>query len=419
MYYMVNFGLFKIRCLFREGIKDDYEKNGIYSIVNLINGKQYIGQTRNGLATRILQHQGDLYKRRDNRHLVNAFHKYGADNFACYILEYAPNDITFEELIKWLNDTETKWIRYFRNILGDRMVYNQNDGGDGINPTKEYRENLSCSLKKAYENPALREQARRITTKRYKTPEERKKTSISLKKAYENPELRKQNSDAQKKRFEDPKEHEKMSIAMKNAYEEHPEYHIKNSISQKKRFEKQEERDKISAIVSKRYENPEEHIKTSITTKEAFKDPVKRKKLSDRNIRRYARPGEREKESERQKKSYKEKPERKEKQSKSHLKFYKDEDNYNEFLTWHKIANKTNKERNSRKQMHLSCILVPFLYWYPHFSKSSKNHKLTIIATILKECNKRNIHEVTYKTIQPFIKVIYKQVRKKRKTQNA
>lgn len=414
MYYMVNFGLFKIKCLFRERIKDDYEKNGIYSIVNLTNGKQYIGQTRNGLATRLLQHQGDLYKRRDNKHLVNAFHKYGADNFACYILEYAPENITLKELIKWLNKAEVKWIRYFRNILGDEMVYNQNDGGDGINPTKEYRENLSRALKKTYKSPALREQARRITTERYKNPKEREKTSISLKKAYENPELRKQNSEVQKKRFKDPKEREKMSAAMTVAHKEHPEYGERKSASQKKRFEKQEEHDKMSAIVSKRYEDPEEHIKTSVTTKEAFKDPAKRKKLSDRNIRRYARLGEREKESERQKKSYREKPERKEKQSKSHLEFYKNEDNYLKFKTWHKQSNATNKERNERKQMHLSYILIPFLYWYPHFSRTSKNHKLTIIATILKECNKRNVHEVTYKTIQSFVKIIYKQVKKKR-----
>lgn len=418
---MVNFELFKIRCLFREGIKDDYEKNGIYSIVNLVNGKQYIGQTRNGLATRILQHQGDLFKRnkRENRHLVNSFNKYGANNFACYILEYAPDDISFNELVKWLNEAEVRWIRYYRKLVGDEMLYNQNDGGDGINPTKEYRKNLSNSIRLANQRPEVKASKSLGQKKRYKNPEERKKTSVSLKKAYKNPELRKQNSEVQKKRFKDPKEHEKMSVAMIIANKEHPEYSERKSASQKKRFEKQEERDKMSVIVSKRYEDPEEHIKTSITTKEAFKDPIKRKKLSDRNIRRYARPGEREKESERQKKSYREKPERKEKQSMSHLKFYENEDNYNEFLAWHKIANETNKERNARKQMYLSCILVPFLYWYPHFSRTSKNHKLTIIATILKECNKRNIHEVTYKTIQQFIKVIYKQVKKKRKTQNA
>lgn len=413
---MVNFGLFHIHCFFREGIKENYEKNGIYSIVNLLNGKQYIGQTRNGLATRILQHQGDLLKRnkRENRHLINSFNEYGVNNFGCYILEYAPDNLSSDELIKWLNVAEVKWIRYFRNALGDRMLYNQNDGGDGINPTKEYRQNLSRSLKKAYENPILRQQARKITLKRYEDPEERKKTSLSLKKAYENPELRKQNSEVQKKRFEDPEEHKKISEAMIVTHKEHPQYGERKSVSQKRRFEKQEERDKMSAIVSKRYKDPKEHIKTSITTKEAFKDPVKRKKLSDRNIRRYARSDEREKESERQKKSYKEKPERRKKQSKSHLQFYKNDENYKRFREWHKHSNKTNKERNEKIQYSLICILLPFLYWYPHFYKVSKNYKLKIITVILNECNKRNIKEVTYRTIQPFVENIYTQVKKKR-----
>ena len=414
---MVNFGLFHIHCFFREGIKEDYEKNGIYSIVNLLNGKQYIGQTRNGLATRILQHQGDLLKRnkRENRHLVNSFNHYGADNFGCYILEYAPDNLTQLELIKWLNDAEVKWIRHFRNLLGDRMLYNQNDGGDGINPTKEYRENLSNSLKKTYENPVLRQQAREITLKRYEDPAEHDKTSKALKKAYENPILRQQAREITLKRFGDPKEHEKLSIAMIDAHNEHPEYREQKSKSQKKRFEDPKEHEKLSAIISKRYEDPKEHEKTSITIKKAFEDPIKRKKLSDRNIRRYARPGERQKESERQKKSYKEKPERREKQSKSHLKFYEDDENYAYFCKWHKQSNKTNKERNEKIQYGLNCVLLPFLYWYPYFYKSSKNHKLNIIATILKECHKRNVSIVTYRTIQPFVHIIYEQVRKKKR----
>ena len=66
-------------------------KSEIYSIVNLINNKQYIGSTNN-FYRRLLEH---INGRQSNRHLQDALKKYGKENFIAsrkfLIYAYAPD----------------------------------------------------------------------------------------------------------------------------------------------------------------------------------------------------------------------------------------------------------------------------------------------------------------------------------------
>ena len=362
----MNYDLFKIHVFFREGRQDDYSKKGIYAIVNLKNGKLYVGQTRTTLAQRILQHQGDLLKRnkRENRHLVNSFLKYGASNFGCFVIEYAPENIEFEELIKWLNDAETKWIRFYRTKMGDRFLYNQNDGGDSINPTKEYRNNLSLSLKKAHqEHPEIGLRKSKSQKERYKNPDERHKMSKTLKKTYqEHPELRKQASEVIRKYIQ-----------------EHPEFGEKVSKGMKKNS-----------------------IKRSVGTISKI----------DGRKERYSNFQERNKESIRQKKSYQEHPERKEKQSKSHIIWYKDHSE--EFQEFHSRSCYTNMTRNSKLKYELNCIIFHFLCEYPQFIKSSKNTKYRIMNEILRKAEEFHITLITSEFIKSISLDIYLKIRKVR-----
>jgi group I intron endonuclease len=71
-------------------IKDQKDKTGVYCLVNLINGKIYIGSSvnlavrmRNYLNTTFLKH-----KKNNNMPIVKALLKYGQDNFAVLIVEY-------------------------------------------------------------------------------------------------------------------------------------------------------------------------------------------------------------------------------------------------------------------------------------------------------------------------------------------
>jgi GIY-YIG catalytic domain len=84
-------------------------KGGIYSFVNIENGKQYIGSAKD-FYIRLLEH---INNRKSNIALQNAFSKYGLDKFNFCIYEY----FTFKSKIisnKALTDLETSYISKFK-----------------------------------------------------------------------------------------------------------------------------------------------------------------------------------------------------------------------------------------------------------------------------------------------------------------
>ena len=85
----------------------------IYKIINLSNGKIYIGQTNN-LERRIEEHKG---RNRDTP-IHNAIVKYGWENFSVDILYYGEN----------YNEEEKKWIKYYDSQNKDKG-YNIVEGG--------------------------------------------------------------------------------------------------------------------------------------------------------------------------------------------------------------------------------------------------------------------------------------------------
>lgn len=84
-------------------------KGGIYSLVNTVNDKQYIGSAKD-FFIRINEHL--KYKNNSNIALQKAFVKYGLDKFKLYIYEY----FTYESKIishKSLTELETSYISKF------------------------------------------------------------------------------------------------------------------------------------------------------------------------------------------------------------------------------------------------------------------------------------------------------------------
>lgn len=98
--------------------RHDLNKCGIYCIRNLINNKVYIGKSYN-IYNRIASHIYELTakSKNENRHLINAWHKYGKENFDYFVLEYLAVD---EQLVK---ERELYWIQQY-NSTNRQFGYN-------------------------------------------------------------------------------------------------------------------------------------------------------------------------------------------------------------------------------------------------------------------------------------------------------
>lgn len=90
--------------------------SGIYQIVNLVNGKKYVGSAVN-LNSRKRTHFSNLrLNKHCNNHLQNAWNKYEENNFKFEVIEYVENKIK-------LIEKEQYWIDKL-NVCNDKFGYN-------------------------------------------------------------------------------------------------------------------------------------------------------------------------------------------------------------------------------------------------------------------------------------------------------
>ena len=111
---------------------------GIYCIINIINNKKYVGKSRN-IEKRWTIHKRKLsLKNHPNIHLLNAWYKYGENNFNFKIIEEC-----FKES---LSEKEIFYINYFDTLNNG---YNKTRGGDGfsMNHSDNTKRKISESLK--------------------------------------------------------------------------------------------------------------------------------------------------------------------------------------------------------------------------------------------------------------------------------
>lgn len=78
---------------------------GIYQILNLVDGKRYIGQAQN-IQSRIYEHQ----RKRNKGYLYRAIEKYGWDNFDVSVIEKVDD-------ISELDEKEQFWLDLFQSYL--------------------------------------------------------------------------------------------------------------------------------------------------------------------------------------------------------------------------------------------------------------------------------------------------------------
>lgn len=110
--------------------------SGIYCYKNALNGKMYVGQSRN-LKSRLCGHNSDLEKGRDACLLLQrAVTKYGMDNFSVLVLEYCE--------IKDLNEREIFWIHNLSSL--SPTGYNIKHGGLSGKHSEQTKQKISNAL---------------------------------------------------------------------------------------------------------------------------------------------------------------------------------------------------------------------------------------------------------------------------------
>jgi group I intron endonuclease len=103
-------------------------KTGIYSFVNLVNGKRYIGQSFK-LNIRINEHFSKLVKNKDAcPKLQRAWNKYGCQNFVVETIISTDGNFKKEQLKCFLDFLEKYYIQHYDSFDNG---YNCTKGGDG------------------------------------------------------------------------------------------------------------------------------------------------------------------------------------------------------------------------------------------------------------------------------------------------
>ena len=135
----------------------------IYKITNLVNNKNYIGQTINSIDKRFKKHLSQVNCKNICSALYSAINKYGKDNFM--VESIIVGNYTKDEL----NDLEMFYIKKYNSLSPNG--YNLQSGGNSFMVVESVKKQISSKLK-----------GRDITWK--------DKVSIGVKKLWENKEYR-------------------------------------------------------------------------------------------------------------------------------------------------------------------------------------------------------------------------------------
>jgi group I intron endonuclease len=120
-------------------------QSGIYSFLNLVNSKRYIGQSVD-VDKRIKEHFYELRTNQDNcKRLQNAWNKYGYQNFVVETIISTENNFKPEQLKCFLDFLEESFIKSYDSFHNG---YNMSFGGEGsvgFKHSEESKEKISKS----------------------------------------------------------------------------------------------------------------------------------------------------------------------------------------------------------------------------------------------------------------------------------
>jgi group I intron endonuclease len=150
----------------------DKNKCGIYCIINKINGKKYVGKAKD-IYKRIIEHITQLNNENidENRHLINAWKKYGRENFEYFVIEYLELN---ENLLK---EKELYW-QLKHKVTNRNFGYNfRLDSSTKMITHEETKKLISERLKKEWKNGVRKNHGKKLSDNWKTTPERNKKQS--------------------------------------------------------------------------------------------------------------------------------------------------------------------------------------------------------------------------------------------------
>ncbi len=114
-------------------------KTGIYSFINFVNGKRYVGSSID-LYNRLYEHFYNLKNNKaHNKHFQAAWNKYGEDNFMYNILEFCDPEVRFE-----------REQHYINSLLPEYNLTLQVVANFGVPCSEETKDKISKTLKAKY-----------------------------------------------------------------------------------------------------------------------------------------------------------------------------------------------------------------------------------------------------------------------------
>lgn len=234
---------------------------GIYLIHNVMSSKFYVGSAIN-INKRWLNHIQSLRKQEHhNRHLQNAWNRYGEKAFRFYVIDLCRK----EELVKK--------EQFYIDILKPEYNLSPNAGSSlGLKHTEKSKRNMSEAVKKLAQDPEWRRVNSESKKKLWKDPEFRRKSLEAKKKMVQNPEWKRNLSESKKKLWKDP-EFRRKSLAARKKMVQDPEWKRKHSEASKKLAQDPKWLESVNKIL----QSPERRKKQSDFMKRYWAQ--KRKKL--------------------------------------------------------------------------------------------------------------------------------------------
>ena len=159
-------------------LKENSNFPGIYVIKNSINGKIYVGKSKN-CYKRLHQHMTDIKidnrNYNENPHLLNAVKKYGEDNFEYYLVEKF--DIKDSNLEQLLAEKELYWMKELDSLNPNKGYNLRWDTKGKCFCSEETKEKIGIRAKKDWENGCHKDHSDKL--KEYWKDNNKRKTQQS------------------------------------------------------------------------------------------------------------------------------------------------------------------------------------------------------------------------------------------------